>query len=214
MAAGSSNAETGWEAGALIAAIQAGSAPEENFRRLFLRYHRVVHGFFTRRGLKPEECQDLTQETFLGIFRGMGTFRPGAPFEPWLFAVAANAYRKRLRHLGAARRSAEEVPLAAEGGAAGDPDRPRLAETAVDRGEGPGEAALERERAELLREAIDGLPAQMRACLVLRVDQDLSYREIAEVLRLSAETVKAHLFQARQRLKERLGEYFLPEDRT
>jgi DNA-directed RNA polymerase specialized sigma24 family protein len=51
----------------------------------------------------------------------------------------------------------------------------------------------------------------MKACLVLRVYHDLKYREVAARLRLSIDTVKAHLFQARQRLKNELGEYFLPE---
>jgi DNA-directed RNA polymerase specialized sigma24 family protein len=46
----------------------------------------------------------------------------------------------------------------------------------------------------------------MRRCLALRVEQDLKYREIASVMRLSIDTVKAHLFQARQRLKETLGD--------
>ena len=55
------------------------------------------------------------------------------------------------------------------------------------------------------------LPPQMKACLVLRVYHDLKYREVADRLRLSIDTVKAHLFQARQRLKSELGEYFWPE---
>lgn len=50
------------------------------------------------------------------------------------------------------------------------------------------------------------MPPQMGKALALRVDQDLKYREIAVVLRISVETVKAHLFTARQRLREELGE--------
>ena len=55
----------------------------------------------------------------------------------------------------------------------------------------------------------------MRRCLVLRVYQEMKYREIAALLRLSPETVKVHLFQARKRLREELGPYFadaVPED--
>jgi RNA polymerase sigma-70 factor (ECF subfamily) len=72
----------------------------------------------------------------------------------------------------------------------------------------PGEDLLAGERSRLLREAIGKLPEQMRKCLLLRVDQEMRYKEIAVVLRLSPETVKVHLFQARKRLREELGPYF------
>ena len=90
---------------------------------------------------------------------------------------------------------------------------PRLvsaSQTAVaeDAAPNPGQAALDHERSRLLREAIERLPEQMRKCLMLRVYQDLKYREIAVVVRLSIETVKAHLFAARRRLQQELGDYF------
>jgi RNA polymerase sigma-70 factor (ECF subfamily) len=67
---------------------------------------------------------------------------------------------------------------------------------------------LQRERSLLLRQAIDRLPDQMRKCLVLRVDHEMKYKEIAVVLRLSPETVKVHLARARRQLQEELGPYF------
>ena len=66
---------------------------------------------------------------------------------------------------------------------------------------------LEDERQHAMREAIRELPDQMRRCLTLRVYQDLSYREIATVMKLKIDTVKAHLFQARARLKKNLSSY-------
>lgn len=181
------------------------SAPrEEDFRRLFdLYYPRVVH-FFARRGFPPQDCQDLTQETFLGIYKGIGTFRRDARFETWLFTIATNAWRKRLRHGTAGKREGQEVPLEPEGAAP-----PDTAEPPAD------EEMLRRERSRRLREAVEKLPEQMRRCLTLRVYQEMKYREIAALLRLSPETVKVHLFQARRRLREELGPYFanaVPED--
>lgn len=187
----------------------AGRAGEESFRRLFGLYFRPVHDFFARRGFSPADCQDLTQETFLGIYRGVGSFRRGAPFDAWLFAVAANVYRKRLRHQAAGVRRGWEVPLDAAPGGPEEEGEPAL-ELAAE-AEGPDGGTLARERARLLRRAVEALPPQMKACLVLRVYHDLKYREVAARLRLSIDTVKAHLFQARQRLKNELGEYFLPE---
>ena len=52
------------------------------------------------------------------------------------------------------------------------------------------------------------LPPQMRRAITLRVDQDLKYREIASLLQISVETVKAHLFSARKRLREELGDEY------
>ena len=75
-------------------------------------------------------------------------------------------------------------------------------------GGSPAQEAYERERREALARALEGLPPQMRQVLTLRIDQDLKYREIAEVLQISIETVKAHLFQARQRLRTELGEEY------
>ena len=60
----------------IIERLQAAGSPrEEDFRRLFdLFYPRLLH-FFARRGFPPQDCLDLTQETFLGIYRGIRSFR-------------------------------------------------------------------------------------------------------------------------------------------
>lgn len=190
----------------LIERLQtAGSPREEDFRRLFdLFYPRLVC-FFSRRGFPPQDCLDLTQETFLGIYRGIGSFRRDSRFETWLFSIATNAWRKRLRRGTAGKRDGQEVPL--------EPETPRAEPR--DESPPPGEDVLRRERSRLLREAVEKLPDQMRRCLVLRVYQEMKYREIAALLYLSPETVKVHLAQARRRLREDLGPYFaeaVPED--
>lgn len=186
----------------LIEQMQSGSSRDEAFRRLFDLYAPRLYHFFSRRGFLHQECLDLTQETFLGIYRGMGTYRRDASFETWLFKIATNAYRKRLRWGAAGKRGAQEVPLEDQ-----DDGGPMERISAAD-APAPGEEVLRKERSRLLRQAIDKLPEQMRKCLVLRIDQELKYKEIAVLLRLSPETVKVHLFQARRRLHEELGPYF------
>ena len=188
----------------IVRELQAGRAVEENFRRLVDLYHRPLYRFFARHGFPPHDCLDLTQETFLGIYRGIGSFRGDARFETWLYRVATNAWRKRLRHGVAEKRTAEEVPLDAgpeEDGLAPADLLPALEPT-------PGEELLHEERKRLLRAAIERLPDQMRKCLLLRVDRELAVRDIATLLRLSPETVKAHLFQARKRLQAELGDLY------
>lgn len=189
---------------AILQELQEGAPLEDLFRRLFEIYYTPLCRFFGRRGFSPEDAVELTQETFLGIYTGIGSFRGEAGFETWMWKIANNACRKRHRWRSAEKRAGEEVPLdGAEEIAAGAPGT-----FPGGSAPGPGEAALDRERSRVLRDAIERLPEQMRKCLMLRVYQDLKYREIAVVLRLSLETVKAHLFQARKRLQEELGDYF------
>lgn len=194
--------ESGEPIQGLIEQLQSGSSRDEAFRRLFDLYSPRLYHFFSRRGFPHQECLDLTQETFLGIYKGMGTYRRDASFETWLFKIATNAYRKRLRWGAAGKRGAEEAPLEErdEGGP--------VAKVAATDAPAPGEEVLRKERSRLLRQAIDRLPEQMRKCLVLRIDQELRYKEIAVLLRLSPETVKVHLLQARRKLREELGPYF------
>jgi len=190
----------------ILDALQAGRDVEENFRLLCERYHRSLYSFFSRRGFSPADCLDLTQETFLGIYQGIGSFRRDARFETWLFKVATNAWRKRLRWEVAGKRAAEEVPLDTALGA--DDERSAFQPVAED--PLPGDALLEAERSRLLREAVDRLPDQMRKCLVLSVYHDFKVREIAQLLHLSPETVKVHLFQARRRLQKTLESWRAP----
>jgi RNA polymerase sigma-70 factor (ECF subfamily) len=185
----------------LIEQLQTGSSRDEAFRRLFDLYSSRLYHFFTRRGFPHQECLDLTQETFLGIYRGMGTYRRDASFETWLFKIATNAYRKRLRWGAAEKRGAREVPLE-------DADDGGPVERIAAAVPAPAEELLRKERSRLLRQAIDRLPEQMRKCLVLRIDRELRYKEIAVLMRLSPETVKVHLLKARKRLQEELGPYF------
>ena len=196
----------------IVADLQAGRAVEESFRLLCDRFHRPVYRFFARRGFPDADCLDLTQETFLGIYRGIGLFRRDAPFTVWLFKVATNTYRKRLRRQEAGMRAAEEVPLSS--GPEMEDDRPVFQPVAE--GPLPGASLFQAERARLLREAVHRLPDQMRKCLILNVYHEFKVREIAQLLHLSPETVKVHLFQARRRLRKALGPHFagsLPDPR-
>ena len=184
------------------------TGPDESFRRLFEEHYRKVFLFFIRHGFPDDESEDLAQEVFLRVYKHLDSFRGEARVETWLFQIAANLYRNTLRGRAALKRQALEIVLNEEAIlAAPEPTGP-LYEAAEP---GPFEVVLAKERSRILHGAIDELPSQMRRCLLLRVDQDLKYREIAELLRISIETVKAHLFQARQLLRIRLGAEFAEE---
>ena len=174
---------------------------EEVFRQLFKSLYPRLYGYFLRRGFGPQDAQDLTQETFLGIYRGMGSLREESRFQPWLFGIAKNAHRLYFRRQGADKRSGSEVPIEVVENRSGSVLNPTAAIPS------PLDQALEEEQRRLLHKEIQELPKQMRDCMKLRLDGNLTYGEIAQVLDLSVETVKAHLYQARRRLQEKLVPY-------
>jgi RNA polymerase sigma-70 factor (ECF subfamily) len=184
----------------IIAELRAGVRIEVNSRRIFERYYPWVRRFFGRRGYSIQDREDLAQETLSRVFQQIATYRNEGSFNSWLFAVAANLDRNQRRHRHREKRDGLEVPI--DGPAEdGLPLRePPTTEISQD------QEAYQRERREALARAVKTLPPQMRQVLALRIDQDLKYREIATVLQISIETVKAHLFQARQRLRAELGE--------
>src|SRR5262245_53172121 len=171
---------------------QQGIDPDESFRKIFHHYSRIIYKFFAKRGFNEAECEDLVQETFMRVHRNLDSFRGDAQFGTWLFQVSANVYKNELRSRMAQKRDAQEVSLED-----GDP----LGGTGVSldpEEESPLEGMLTEERREVLLRAMAELPTQMRRCVELRVTQDLKYREIAVLMGVSIDTVKAHLFQARQ----------------
>ena len=193
----------------LIQRLRDGTGREESFRTLFDRFYWPLFRFFEHRGFSTEECQDLIQETFLRVYRGIESFRGEARWEHWLFRIAANTAIKALRHRAAAKRAGQEVPL--EGEDEGDLQAVAAGGSARGTAE-PLRQLLGREMRDLLIEAIEGLPGQMRRCVRLRVLQDLDYHEIAEILQLSPSTVKVQLFKARKRLQLELGAAFADFD--
>ena len=191
--------------------LRHGPGREESYRILFDRFYWPLFRFFEHRGFSREECQDLIQETFLRVYRGIETFRGEARWEHWLFRIAANTAVKAVRHRAAAKRSGQSVPLedneVADASPAAAGGSPRGAEAPA-----PLRQLMGKEMKELLAEAIAGLPAQMRRCVRLRVFQELDYDEIADILQISPSTVKVQLFKVRKRLQLELGNSFADFD--
>lgn len=184
-----------------------GREREEAFERIFQRFYRPVHYFFRKKGCPDDQSQELAQEVFVRVYKSLPEFRSESRFDTWLYQIATNLFRNMLRERSALKRFGMEIPLdplCEPLGAEADP---------WESGEpSPLEKLAGEERARLLRQAIERLPSQMRRCVFLRIDAGLRYREIATLMNVSIDTVKAHLFQARQKLKSELGDYFADFD--
>lgn len=175
---------------------------DDQFRAVFRHYKPRLLGFFGRRGFSTEDSLDLTQETFISVYKGLEGVRSESALPNWIFTVAANIYRNELRRRSTTMRQATVLSLD------GDDRQGPIVERIPGDESSSLDRVLEDERSRLLYEAVNDLPARMRQCVMLRIDQGLKYREIAAVLRISVETVKVQLFQARQRLRKILDEHF------
>jgi RNA polymerase sigma-70 factor, ECF subfamily len=162
----------------LVRAAQKGDRPA--FASLVERYWDRLYRWLYRLTHDRHTAEDLTQETFLKAFAGLDRFTAGTNFAAWLFRIAHNNFANGRR---AKARQSEPLPddLAARDG-------------------DPLEEAQSREALRDLARAVGRVPTEFRAALLLRVEQGLSFREIADVLDLTEETARWRVFKARQKL--------------
>jgi RNA polymerase sigma-70 factor, ECF subfamily len=171
----------------LIEAIAQGD--HQAFERLVRQHQNALYHFVCRTLGDRSAAEDIIQEVFLRVYRAAPRFDPRARVSTWIFKIAYNLSMNELKRRNRARELATD--------AAGFTGR-----CVVDA------AAASRSRHELEQElavALDHLSADQRAALLLRVNQELSYREIGEVLGVSVKSVESLLFRARRRLKQSLG---------
>lgn len=169
----------------LLQAVRRGEshAFEELVRRHERQIYRVAFRFFQNR----VDAEEMVQEVFVRAYRELARFRGGAQLGTWLYRITVNACLDRKRHLGRRR----EVPIdAALGEEAGTPD--------------PFARAAFREFAVRVAAAMEELPSRQRAILILRIYEELSLQEIAEVMESPLGTVKANYHHALVKVRRAL----------
>jgi len=167
-----------------VEACQRGE--REAFDALVLRYQRRIYGLCFRYVNNHEDANDLTQEVFVRAWRAIRRFRGQSAFSTWLYRIAVNA----CLNFRAKRR-----PLTME-----------LPESLPDTRPDVGRQLEKDDQARRVREAVQRLPEKQRATLILKIYQDLTHREVAEVLGSTVGTVKANLFHALGNLRKLVGE--------
>ena len=188
-------------------AVAARSGSGDACTTLVHRFQRPVYNLVARLVQDPGLAEDLTQDTFLKMFRGLAQYDASLRFSSWLFRIAHNTAIDHLRQ----RRLLLATPRVDDDGEEMDP----LAGLPDLRGDSPEQAATRRQLAAVLDRAIDTLRPEYRAVVVLRHHEDLDYEEIAEVMGLPLGTVKTYLHRARKELAAHLKEAGLgPETRS
>jgi len=168
----------------LVAAFLAGS--QDAFAVIVSRYQRTVYQVCYRFVRNHEDAADLAQDVFVRAFKGLGQFKGDASLGTWLYRVGVNCCLNRL----AVKRPRTESIDASQ-----HVDQKR---------DDPLHAVVRSEKAARVRQAIAKLPPKQRATLLLRVYQDLSHEEIAEILGSSVGATKANFFHALGNLKRLL----------
>jgi len=170
----------------LVAACLAGES--RAFDLLVERHRRAVYQLCHRFVGNHEDASDLSQEVFLRAYRGLQSFRGQASVGTWLHRIGVNVCLNRV-----SVKKPDSEPI----------DARQHVDT---RTESPSERVLRGERADRVRRAVVMLPPRQRAALILRVYQEMTHQEIADVLGSSVGAVKANVFHALQNLKRILGE--------
>jgi RNA polymerase sigma-70 factor (ECF subfamily) len=169
----------------LIARCQQGD--ERAFGELVDRYKDLVFGLIARSSVGLSEVEDLAQEVFLKIHRGLPYFRGEARLTTWIFRIVLNL----LSQEGQKRRASREVAL--------DPELPSHQPRSIDR------AASDLELRDRLEKAMTMLPPNYRLLIAGHYLQDVKYEDLAEALDIPVGTVKTHLHRAKRQLRELLS---------
>ncbi len=176
--------------GALVTAAKGGNT--QAFEDLVRRHERRVLAVAQRITKNREDAEDVVQETFHKVFLHLNGFQEKSRFCTWLTRIAMTESLILLRRK---RRIVEVLPESPE-----DEVKP-LSEAFVDQSPSPEESCWQRERTELLAEAINRLGPKIRSTIVLRDIQERSAEETAELLGTSISAVKARVFQGRRKLR-------------
>jgi RNA polymerase sigma-70 factor (ECF subfamily) len=174
-----------FDEGALIERCRAGD--DAAFGELVDRYKNLVYGMVGRMVSDRSLADDLAQEVFLKVYRGLPYFRGEARLSTWIYRIVANVCMQS--------RGRRPADLTVEGD---DPDRPRLERGAADA------AFAGMELRDRLDKALAQLPENYRMLVAAHYLEGVQYDALAEALGLPMGTIKTHLYRAKRRLRELL----------
>ncbi|HMU40022.1 MAG TPA: sigma-70 family RNA polymerase sigma factor [Pseudomonadota bacterium] len=176
---------------------------EKAFQRCVKLYQDKVYNLVYRMLGNQAEAEDVAQEVFVTLFKCIDTFRGDSKFSTWLYRVAANHCKNRIKYLKRrAHKQTGELDDAAEAEMLGSTQG-----TLGEQHASPVEALEGQEIHHILQRAITKLDEEHRLLLVLRDVEEMSYEEIVQVTGLAEGTVKSRLHRARLQLKAEIARH-------
>ena len=163
------------------------------FSRLIDNYKNMVYNLAYRISNNPHEAEDISQEAFLRAYQSLARFNPSYKFSTWLYQITLNIIRDKFK-----RKEIDYTSLDAPV----ETDDSEFYSQPTDLTDNPEQIIAQKENLQAIQKAIYSLPVKYREVIVLRHLQDLSYIEIANILKLPQGTVKIRLYRAREQLKK------------
>jgi RNA polymerase sigma-70 factor (ECF subfamily) len=164
-----------------------------SFEVLLRRYRLPLVSYFCRMVRDRGMAEDLAQEVFLRVYKSRERYQPEARFTTWLYRIATNLALNAIRDR---KDKISDTP-------SDDDDGPTV-EIFVDPQPTAEQQLIQSDRERLIRQAVEALPENQRAAVILHKYQDVDYRQIAKILRVSESAVKSLLFRAYETLRVRL----------
>lgn len=161
------------------------------FRELFEKYRQPLYYHILKMVRDKEVIDDLLQEIFLKAFDNIGNYNADFAFSTWLYRITTNHSIDFLRKKKLKTLSLDEPVQTRDGS---------LSIEVEDEGNYSDELIMRKQRAVILKDALESLPDKYREIIKMRHMDELSYQEIAELTDLPLGTVKAHIFRARELL--------------
>jgi RNA polymerase sigma-70 factor, ECF subfamily len=178
--------------------VKAGD--QSAFDYLVQKYRRPLVSFMYRMARNTAAAEDLAQEVFLRVYRSRQTYEASAKFTTWLYRIATNL---AVNHARDTRHERPEVTVSLD-----EPDEETG--TTLDVADGAvtaEESLVRRERTLQIRAKVEALPERQKLAVIMHKYQQMDYRQIAEVLKLSESATKSLLFRAYETLREQLKEF-------
>ncbi len=179
---------------------KARTGDQDAFAELVKMHAAPVFAALRRFGLDAGEADEVAQEVFVRAWRGLPGFEERARLSTWLYRIAFNEAQRRLSRRG---------PRRAEPDSEGDDAIASLPES---RGLGPEAQTLDREFEQTLERALDQLPTNWRAAVVLRDLEGLSTQDAAEIAGVGQAAFKSRLHRGRMQLRSLLEPYLQLEE--
>ena len=178
--------------------VKAGD--DSAFAYLVKKYRRPMVSFMYRMAHNTAAAEDLAQEVFLRVYRSRESYEPSAKFSTWLYRIATNLAVNYVRDT---RHERPEVMVSVD-----EPDQDTgLTMDVPDTSLTAEETILRRERMAAIRQKVHALPERQRLAVLMHKYQQMDYRQIAQVLKLSESATKSLLFRAYETLRVQLKEF-------
>jgi RNA polymerase sigma-70 factor (ECF subfamily) len=178
--------------------VKAGD--DSAFDYLVQKYRRPMIGFMYRMARNTAAAEDLAQEVFLRVYRSRANYEASAKFTTWLYRIATNL---GVNHARDTRHERPENTMNLDEPDSETGTTPDLADKTLT----VEERILRRERLTAIRQKVEALPERQKLAVLMHKYQEMDYRQIAEVLKLSESATKSLLFRAYETLREQLKEF-------